>query len=161
MTDPQPISVKANTYDDVFVDYKFKAGTYDIEAKIINTNIPDDNSENNKVVRKSYFVDLDTDGDNIGNKKDIDDDNDGLSDEEEFKIGTDSKKPDPIKTDTDADGVKDSEDKFPLDPAKWQASLLDSIASFSQNKNYLYLILRDLAFLVLFFLFRRKRRRKR
>lgn len=92
MTDPQPISVKANTYDDVFVDYKFKAGTYDIEAKIINTNIPDDNSENNKVVRKSYFVDLDTDGDNIGNKKDIDDDNDGLSDEEEFKIGTDSKK---------------------------------------------------------------------
>ncbi|MDI6603496.1 MAG: thrombospondin type 3 repeat-containing protein, partial [Patescibacteria group bacterium] len=38
--------------------------------------------------RIKQFVDLDTDGDRIGNREDPDDDNDGLSDEEEKVLGT-------------------------------------------------------------------------
>lgn len=110
MTDPQIISVRANTYDDVFIDWKVKNGTYDIEVKIIGTNLPDDDVTNNKTIRKHFFVDLDTDSDGIGNEKDTDDDNDGLIDEEEAKIGTD-----PKKSDTDDDGVSDKIDAFPKD----------------------------------------------
>ena len=79
----QPISLKPNTYDDVFIDWKVKAGTYNIKAKIIGLNSIDDNIGNNETIKKDFFVDLDTDGDGIGNKKDIDDDNDDLIDEEE------------------------------------------------------------------------------
>ncbi|MBU4274456.1 thrombospondin type 3 repeat-containing protein [Patescibacteria group bacterium] len=113
ITDPQPISVKANTYDDVFVDWKVKTGNSKIEAKIIGTNLTDDNPENNKIVKKEIFIDLDTDGDGIGNTEDLDDDNDGLSDEQEAAMKTD-----PLKPDTDGDKVKDNVDVFPLDPTE-------------------------------------------
>ncbi|WP_245238035.1 Ig-like domain-containing protein [Paenibacillus etheri] len=56
---------------------------------------------------------LDTDGDGIPDSLDPDDDNDGLSDEQEIVLGTD-----PKKADTDGDGIKDKEDPFPLDPTK-------------------------------------------
>ncbi|WP_342447617.1 thrombospondin type 3 repeat-containing protein, partial [Paenibacillus etheri] len=55
----------------------------------------------------------DTDGDGIPDSLDPDDDNDGLSDEQELINGTDPKHPD-----TDGDGIKDKEDPFPLDPTK-------------------------------------------
>ena len=237
MADPQPISVRANTYDDVFIDWRAKQGNHDIKVNIIRLNSSDDNTENNSTVKKGVFVDLDTDSDGIGNEKDADDDNDGLSDEEETKIGTDTKKSDtdgdgvsdqvdafskdktesrdtdqdglgdnkdldddgdgvfdqdelfkygtnplntdtdadnlpdkqevetgtnPNKTDTDSDGRNDSEDKYPLDPTKWQAGLLGSIAGFlGGNKNYAYLAIGIPALLVIFFLFFRKKRRRR
>ena len=44
----------------------------------------------------------DTDGDGLLNDEDPDDDNDGLSDEEEEKIGSD-----PLLRDTDSDGLDD------------------------------------------------------
>lgn len=53
----------------------------------------------------SIFIDEDTDGDRIGNQKDEDDDNDGLSDTEENRLGTD-----PIKNDSDNDGIPDKEE---------------------------------------------------
>lgn len=55
------------------------------------------------------FADIDTDGDGVGNKVDLDDDNDGLSDVEEKKLGTN-----PILTDTDGDGLSDKSDPHPL-----------------------------------------------
>ncbi len=55
------------------------------------------------------FADLDTDGDTIGNKTDPDDDNDGLSDAEEKKLGTNL-----LHADTDGDGLPDKSDPHPL-----------------------------------------------
>lgn len=118
----QLISVKANTYDDVFIDWKTKQGNHDIKASVIGLNPLDDNIENNSAVRKNILVDLDTDNDGIGNEKDADDDNDGLSDEEEAKIGTD-----PKKSDTDGDGVSDKVDAFPKDKTESRDTDLDGL----------------------------------
>lgn len=120
--DPQPISVRPNTYDDTFIDWPPKAGTYEVEAKIVNTSLPDENSENNKVSKGNYFIDSDTDGDKIGNGKDLDDDDDGLSDEKETSLGTNS-----LVWDTDKDGAKDGIDPFPLDSKEWQDSDRDAL----------------------------------
>lgn len=51
---------------------------------------------------------LDTDGDGIGNNQDLDDDNDGLTDEREQKLGTS-----PVLADSDGDSVPDSKDSRP------------------------------------------------
>jgi hypothetical protein len=53
----------------------------------------------------SIFIDSDSDGDRIGDLKDEDDDNDGISDVEEARLGTD-----PAKSDTDGDGISDKEE---------------------------------------------------
>ena len=111
IAEPQPISVKINTYDDVFIDWLAESGTFDIQAKIATTNPQDENPNNNAASQEDYFVDLDTDGDGLGNNQDTDDDNDGLADEEELSLGTD-----PFNSDSDNDGVNDQEDVFPLDP---------------------------------------------
>ena len=50
IADPQPISVKVNTYDDVFIDWPVEAGTYNIQAKIIGTNPADENPDNTMTV---------------------------------------------------------------------------------------------------------------
>lgn len=110
ISDPQAISIKANTYDDVFIDWKAKTGDNKIEAKIIGLNPTDENPENNKIVSKAYFVDLDTDHDNIGNAQDPDDDNDGVPDDQEAMLGTN-----PLNPDTDEDKISDGVDAFPLD----------------------------------------------
>lgn len=115
MADPQPISLKPNTYDDVFINWKVKAGTYNIEAKIIGLNPADDNIGNNETIKKGFFVDLDTDKDGIGNSKDPDEDNDGLTNEEEVTKGTN-----PLLADTDGDKVNDKIDAFPLDKTEWR-----------------------------------------
>jgi len=122
MADPQPISVKANTYDDVFIDWKAKFGNFKIEAKIVGLNLTDDNPDNNKTAQRNVFVDLDTDGDGIGNTQDLDDDNDGISDEQEKAIKTD-----PLNPDTDGDKVKDNIDVFPTDPTEWRDTDNDGI----------------------------------
>lgn len=122
MSDPQAISLKPSTYDDVFVDWKVKAGTYNVEAKIVGLIPQDDDIENNKTVKKSFFVDYDTDGDGIGDSKDLDDDNDDLNDEEEKIKGTD-----PLLADTDGDKVNDKIDEFPLDKTEWRDTDKDSV----------------------------------
>lgn len=115
IAEPQPISVKVNTYDDVFIDWLVKEGIFDIQAKIIATQPQDEVSANDTAVRENYLVDLDTDGDGLGNIQDSDDDNDGLTDEQEIILGTDS-----LKQDTDGDKAKDNIDFFPLDSTEWR-----------------------------------------
>jgi len=122
MAGPQPISLKPNTYDDVFINWKVKAGTYNIEAKILGLNPADDNIDNNETIKKDFFVDSDTDGDGIGNKKETDDDNDGLTDEEEVVKGTN-----PLVVDTDEDKVNDKIDAFPLDKNEWRDTNNDGV----------------------------------
>lgn len=112
---PQPISVRAGAYDDAFVDWEASASIHDIQVKITNTSLPDEDSANNQALRENYFVDSDTDGDSVGNSKDPDDDNDGLADDKEIALGTDS-----LKSDTDGDKAKDNIDPFPLDIKEWQ-----------------------------------------
>lgn len=122
MADPQPISAKANTYDDVFIDWRASNGSHDIQANIITTNLSDENMANDKAIYENYFVDLDTDGDGIGNNKDTDDDNDGLTDGQEIALGTDSLDPD-----SDGDKARDGIDIFPLDSKEWRDSDRDGL----------------------------------
>ncbi len=110
----QPISLKTGTYDDIFLDWLANAGVYSIKAELVDVLPEDINTENNTVLIENLFVDLDTDEDGTGNKDDLDDDNDGLSDENEAVAGTD-----PLLIDTDNDGVSDANDFFPLDPSEW------------------------------------------
>jgi hypothetical protein len=67
---PQPISVRANNYDDVFIDWQAVVGTYNIQAKIINTNPTDENLSNNVVTKKNIFVDVDANKNGVGDKQD-------------------------------------------------------------------------------------------
>jgi hypothetical protein len=57
----------------------------------------------------------DTDSDKIIDIFDLDDDNDGLSDAEEGRFGSD-----PLLADTDGDGYNDDIDYYPLDTTKWE-----------------------------------------
>ena len=122
MADPQPISVKVNTYDDVFISWFSESGSHNIQAKVIGTNPGDENQVNDVATQENYFVDLDTDGDKIGNTKDLDDDNDGLSDEKETTLGTN-----PLNPDTDGDKARDNIDPFPLDLNERQDTDKDGI----------------------------------
>ncbi len=111
ISSPQAISLRSDTYDDVFIDWKFQEGNNKIEVRLVDTLLGQIELENgSKSVWRDYFVDLDTDNDGIGNTKDEDDDNDGLSDSDEEKIGTS-----PLSSDTDNDKVNDRIDIFPLD----------------------------------------------
>jgi len=110
LAEPQPISIRTNTYDDVFIDWIVEQGTYEIEVDIVKTSPIDENIENNSVIKQNFFVDIDTDEDGVGNFYDLDDDNDSLFDDTEIIWGTN-----PLIADTDGDGVIDGEDIFPLD----------------------------------------------
>lgn len=114
IAEPQPVSVKVNTYDDVFIDWIFTQGNFDVEAKIIATKPLDEDLSNDRAAREDYFVDSDSDRDGIGDAKDSDNDNDGLADAEETALGTDYLNPD-----TDQDGFNDAQDIFPLDQTEW------------------------------------------
>jgi PKD repeat protein len=74
------------------------------------TNNPSNSSD---IVEKIPNVDTDLDG--VPNVMDPDDDNDGLTDEEEALLGTN-----PMDKDTDSDGRNDDEDAHPLDPKRWK-----------------------------------------
>jgi hypothetical protein len=66
----------------------------------------------------------DNDGDSIGNNADLDDDNDGVADEVEKIVGTDS-----FNRDTDGDMVEDGDDVFPLDSTEWQDTDKDGLGN--------------------------------
>ncbi len=97
---------------DIWIDWKATSGKHTITAQITDTTaslaggarytIALDNTETGKSERN---IDIDTDNDGIGNSEDLDDDNDGVSDIEELKNGTD-----PLKKDTNGDGVSDDKE---------------------------------------------------
>lgn len=130
IADPQPISVKVNTYDDVFIDWIVNSGVHNVKAEIISTNPKDNNNSNDIATKNNYYVDLDTDKDSIGNKKDFDDDGDGISDTKESSSGTN-----PLKKDTDGDGIGDKHDAFPLDPNESEDADKDGVGNNADLDN--------------------------
>ncbi len=139
----QPFTVIKGRGADVFTDYgKLPYGERSIEARFVTFSSKDAPF----VAKKVLFVDRDSDKDALPDRKDPDDDNDTVVDEQDAfpldpkeSVDTDSDKlgdkadpdddndgipdeiesqgpTDPKKADTDGDGVKDGEDGFPMDP---------------------------------------------
>lgn len=85
----------------VWVDWQAKEGKHIIVASINEARITTPGYENEqldlnniKMQESIRQIDIDTDGDDIGDEQDKDDDNDGVSDEIEKEIGTNSKEAD-------------------------------------------------------------------
>lgn len=130
----QSVAVLAGSTDTVFVDWETTSGDHLISVTVTPQNTEGDDASNNTFVF-NVFVDYDFDGDLIGNKKDSDDDNDGVldwedafpyssaewSDPDEDRIGNNA---DP---DDDNDGIQDPEDAFPEDSAEFEDTDDDEI----------------------------------
>jgi hypothetical protein len=101
----------SDTYSETF-NYKLQAGKY-----VFKTYCYDNNSLNYTLIVKADEKNstIDTDGDQIPDNSDTDDDNDGLTDEQELELGTNSTNPD-----TDNDGYNDANDTYPTDPSQWE-----------------------------------------
>lgn len=69
MAPPQTISIRPNTYDDVFIDWKAVAGTFTIQARLAGTNPKDEAAENNIVLKKDIFVDTDANKNGLGDNQ--------------------------------------------------------------------------------------------
>ncbi|MBU0646607.1 PKD domain-containing protein [Patescibacteria group bacterium] len=150
----QIISVRAGgAPEEVFVDFVVPSGTFNIRADIKGTDPQDQNSSNDSAMTKllSPIFDDDRDGvangddncpsqanpnqadadnDSLGDVCDDDDDNDGISDDVESEIGSS-----PTATDTDSDGVTDTADAYPNDPAQTSVptSLEELFADFVED----------------------------
>lgn len=125
------------------LEYILPAGEVLIEAKLKNVKVQEKDGKITSLtsdqvfgleVSKKIVIDIDTDNDKKGNLADTDDDNDGLLDDDEVKLGTNvlltdsdndsvndkleiEKGTDPLKSDTDGDGLSDSEElKAGTDP---------------------------------------------
>ena len=70
----------------------------------------------------------DADADGISDALDDDSDNDGLSDEEEFSLGSN-----PYLADSDGDGVDDGDDVFPIDPRETADSDGDGVGDYMDD----------------------------
>jgi len=97
---------------DVWADWVVTEGKHTITARIAEvSSIGRDGKkrpivlENTETGKSELVIDLDTDADGVGNTNDADDDNDGVSDVDEVRKGTD-----PLKKDTDGNGVSDKEE---------------------------------------------------
>lgn len=120
----QPVSILAGKTDDVFIDWGAEVqGNHPIAVRIVPWTSDGDDPSNNKVV-KAVYVDIDSDGDGIGDRADSDDDNDGVADvndafpynSNEWRDTDNDGIGDNADTDDDGDGKSDIEDAFPLDP---------------------------------------------
>lgn len=149
--EPHFISARAGgKSEEVWVEWiPQKKGTPNIQAKIVSTYPPDENTKNDETDLPPRFIDLDTDKDGIGNEEDPDDDNDTLPDEWEEKYGLDPLDPkdidkdydgdgisnreeykletNPRNPDSDEDGISDKEDEYPLNPKELKDTDKDSI----------------------------------
>ena len=95
-----------------WIDWEVTQGNHSISIKIVDAQKHELNKDPEIIFLNlgvlgadEQFADFDTDGDLIGNKEDLDDDNDGIEDEREIIIGTNS-----LVADTDNDGVLDGEE---------------------------------------------------
>lgn len=113
---------------EAWVDWSPKSGNHTVLANVSNAelHIIGEGTQRiditSMVAEDQIFVDIDTDGDGVGNETDTDDDGDGLSDEEETSGGTDPLKPDqtpavPSQEETDTEQEPTSIDtEIPTDP---------------------------------------------
>lgn len=121
----QQVSVLAGKTDTVFVDWRPPAGEYTINITVHPWESEGDDPSNNSM-QLVAAVDYDNDGDDIGDKEDPDDDNDGVSDSnDEFPYNADESIDtdgdglgDNADVDNDNDGVKDTGDAMPQNPAE-------------------------------------------
>ncbi|PIR98573.1 MAG: hypothetical protein COT88_00910 [Candidatus Colwellbacteria bacterium CG10_big_fil_rev_8_21_14_0_10_41_28] len=88
--DARGVSAVNDRIIEVWTDHIFDYGNHTIEARFIDPSIDSGStvSLNNDLINLKIFVDTDTDGDEIGDVTDEDDDNDGVSDEDELARGT-------------------------------------------------------------------------
>ncbi len=115
-----PVSLTSGgVKDEVYVDFTVPASDFNILVKLVSIVPDDEDDSNNAILSPMYHVQEDADSDGLGNDIDTDDDNDGLTDLEEQALGTDKD-----LQDTDADGVIDPEDEFPLDPLKTKKEVI-------------------------------------
>ena len=115
-----PVSLTSGgVKDEVYVDFTVPASDFNILVKLVSIVPDDEDDRNNAILSPMYHVQTDTDLDGLGNNIDTDDDNDGLTDLEEQALGTDKD-----LQDTDADGVIDPDDEFPLDPLKTKKEVI-------------------------------------
>ena len=97
---------------DIWIDWKASEGKHIITARIVKPSISLADGtkqiaviENVETGKSEVAIDLDTDGDRIGNMTDTDDDNDGVSDNDEAKNGTN-----PLKSDSNGNGISDKKE---------------------------------------------------
>lgn len=102
---------KGGSVRDVWVAWKATEGKHVITARTVGVTTIESGKKvsitlgNTEAGKSQRMVDLDTDGDGIGNTVDTDDDNDGISDIDEIRNGTD-----PLKKDTDGNGISDKQE---------------------------------------------------
>lgn len=117
----QTVAALGNASDDIFADITpQKTGEHNLSVRIIPWEENGDNTDNNKI-NVSYYADLDTDNDGIGNLTDEDDDNDSTKDtEDQFPLDSAESKDsdndgigDNADPDDDNDGILDIADIFP------------------------------------------------
>ncbi len=124
-TTVRSIAIGANTT--VSLKWTATPGLHYLNVSADPQNAIDESSEANNNAGITFTVQLDNDGDGIGDPTDPDDDNDGWNDTQdafpfdpEEWLDTDG---DGIgnnaDSDDDNDGVPDTQDAFPLDPDEW------------------------------------------
>lgn len=109
---------------DVWVDWVAESGKHVITARITEVSVIKEGGkkvpvilENAETGKSERIVDMDTDSDGIGNSDDSDDDNDTVPDVDEVKNGTD-----PLKKDTDGNGIFDDEELVLAEEQKEKAT---------------------------------------
>ena len=109
----QPTSVVVGQTSTVFMDWTPNEGYFKVAVELVDINPGDGQAENNRAEIKDFLVNLDSDHDGKHDTEDLDDDNDGIDDGVEIINGTN-----PLKWDTDGDGVGDKDDAYPNDLSK-------------------------------------------
>ncbi|MCK4756828.1 MAG: hypothetical protein KAS67_00070 [Thermoplasmata archaeon] len=116
--------IGANTT--ITVTWPAVAGNHTLNISADPENTITESFENNNVATKAFDIDMDTDGDGIGDLTDPDIDGDGYNntdddfpeDATEWLDSDEDGEGDNADTDDDGDGVPDVDDDFPLDPTE-------------------------------------------
>lgn len=111
----KPFSVRAAVRpEDAWVSWTPQVyGATTIRVVVENDDAFADGVPANNTATLSIFVDRDTDRDGVPDREDDDQDNDLILNADEVARGTN-----PLRADTDGDGVNDRTDAYPLDPRR-------------------------------------------